>query len=145
MRIPRYQDELSSYGQHFSSRGNIAGATFIYVLYKQVPAHPFLYLGKFVCDAQLSSQGMLLPDDGYARQEAKAADPLTMLHCRMTEHILPKEMVGLEGVYLEAFSKMHGLLEDSGWQLAKEPEEGQQLELQEEPTEEQLQATSYLN
>ena len=37
MRIPQYQDDLSSYGQHFSSRGNIAGATFIYVLYKQVP------------------------------------------------------------------------------------------------------------
>ena len=60
----------------------------------------------------------------------------------MTEHILPKEMVKLEGVYLEAFSKMHGLLEDSGWQLAKEPEEGQALELQEEPTEEQLQAAT---
>ena len=42
MRIPQYQDELSSYGQHFSSRGNIAGATFIYVLYKQVPAPLFL-------------------------------------------------------------------------------------------------------
>lgn len=44
MRIPQYQDELSTYGQHFSSRGNIAGATFIYVLYKRVPSTPILLL-----------------------------------------------------------------------------------------------------
>jgi hypothetical protein len=33
-RLHEYRDELSRYGQHFTDRGNMAGATFIYVLYK---------------------------------------------------------------------------------------------------------------
>ena len=61
----------------------------------------------------------------------------------MTEHILPKQMVSLEGIYLEAFSKMFGMLEDSGWQLSSEPEEGEELDLLEEPTDEDLQTLGY--
>ena len=33
-RLAEYQDELSRYGQAFTDRSNMAGATFIYVLYK---------------------------------------------------------------------------------------------------------------
>ena len=33
-RLHEYRDELSRYGQHFTDRGNMAGALFIYVLYK---------------------------------------------------------------------------------------------------------------
>lgn len=93
-RLYEYRDELSGFGQYFSDRGNVAGATFIYVVYK------------------------------------------------MTEHILPKEMINLQGIYLTAFTKMFNMLEDSGWQLSKEPEEGEELELIEEPTEEDLRAAS---
>lgn len=95
-RLLDYRDELSRFGQYFSERNNVAGATFIYVLYK------------------------------------------------MTEHILPKQMVNLEGIYLEAFEKMFSMLEDSGWQLSPEPEEGQEVELIEEPTEAELQTQKYM-
>lgn len=95
-RLMDYRDELSRFGQYFSERNNVAGATFIYVLYK------------------------------------------------MTEHILPKQMVNLEGIYLVAFEKMFSMLEDSGWQLSSEPEEGEELELVEEPTEADLQKLSYM-
>ncbi|KAK9906463.1 hypothetical protein WJX75_002218 [Coccomyxa subellipsoidea] len=95
-RLMDYRDELSRFGQYFSERNNVAGATFIYVLYK------------------------------------------------MTEHILPKQMVNLEGIYLVAFEKMFSMLEDSGWQLSSEPEEGEELELVEEPTEADLQNLSYM-
>ena len=94
-RLHEYRDELSSFGQYFSERNNVAGATFIYVVYK------------------------------------------------MTEHILPEQMVKLEGIYLTAFEKMFALLEDSGWQLQKEPEEGEELELTEEPSYEDLTALGY--
>ncbi|CAL8462268.1 g1799 [Coccomyxa elongata] len=94
-RLLDYRDELSRFGQYFSDQNNVAGATFIYVLYK------------------------------------------------MTEHILPKQMVSLEGIYLEAFRKMFGMLEDSGWQLSSEPEEGEELDLLEEPTDEDLQKLGY--
>ena len=95
-RLYEYRDELSSFGQYFSERKNVAGATFIYVVYK------------------------------------------------MTEHILPEQMVNLEGIYLTAFEKMFALLEDSGWQLQKEPEEGEELELMEEPSDEELGALRYM-
>lgn len=94
-RLMDYRDELSRFGQFFSDRNNVAGATFIYVLYK------------------------------------------------MTEHILPKQMVNLEGIYLKSFEKMFGMLEDSGWQLSPEPEEGQEVELIEEPDESDLQTLGY--
>ena len=94
-RLHEYRDELSSFGQYFSERNNLAGATFIYVVYK------------------------------------------------MTEHILPEQMVKLEGIYLTAFEKMFALLEDSGWQLLKEPKEGEELEIMEEPPYEDLSALSY--
>lgn len=94
-RLLDYRDELSRFGQYFSDRNNVAGATFIYVLYK------------------------------------------------MTEHILPKQMVSLEGIYLEAFRRMFGMLEDSGWQLSSEPEEGEELDLLEEPTDEDIQKLGY--
>ena len=94
-RLHEYRDELSSFGQYFSEKNNVAGATFIYVVYK------------------------------------------------MTEHILPEQMVKLEGIYLTAFEKMFALLEDSGWQLQKEPKEGEELELMEEPSYEDLTALGY--
>ena len=94
-RLYEYRDELSSFGQFFSERNNVAGATFIYVVYK------------------------------------------------MTEHILPEQIVNLEGIYLTAFEKMFALLEDSGWQLQKEPKEGEELELMEEPSDEELGALRY--
>jgi hypothetical protein len=62
----------------------------------------------------------------------------------MSEHMLPREMVKLEGIYLAAFEKVFGMLEDSGWQLAKEPEPGEELQLQEEPSEEDLRMSGYL-
>jgi hypothetical protein len=96
-KLYEYREELSSFGQYFSERSNVAGATFIYVVYK------------------------------------------------MTEHVLPKEMVNLEGMYLAAFRKMFDMLEDSGWQLTREPQPGEELELVEEPTEEELQALGYTN
>ena len=94
-RLSEYRDELSSFGQYFSERNNVAGATFVYTVYK------------------------------------------------MTEHILPEQMVNLEGIYLTAFEKMFGLLEDSGWQLRKEPEEGEELTIMEEPSEEELNFLGY--
>ena len=94
-RLYEYRDELSKFGQYFSERNNVAGATFIYTVYK------------------------------------------------MTEHILPEQMVNLEGIYLTAFEKMFALLEDSGWQLQKEPKEGEELELYEEPSEEELSVLRY--
>lgn len=94
-RLYEYREELSAFGQYFSERNNVAGATFIYVVYK------------------------------------------------MTEHILPEQMVNLEGMYLTAFDKMFALLEDSGWQLQKEPKEGEELEIMEEPSDEELSTLGY--
>lgn len=94
-RLYEYRDELNSFGQYFSERNNVAGATFIYTVYK------------------------------------------------MTEHILPEQMVSLEGIYLTAFEKMFALLEDSGWQLRKEPKEGEKLITMEEPSEEELSFLGY--
>ena len=34
MRLEPFKDELSEYGQHFSDRGNLQGATFIYAVYQ---------------------------------------------------------------------------------------------------------------
>ena len=82
-RLYEYRDELSKFGQYFSDRNNIAGATFVYTVYN------------------------------------------------------------LEGIYLTAFEKMFAMLEDSGWQLQKEPKEGEELELMEEPTAEELGALGY--
>jgi hypothetical protein len=95
-RLYEYRNELSSFGQYFGEHNNVAGATFIYVVYK------------------------------------------------MTEHILPEQMVNLEGIYLTAFEKIFAMLEDSGWQLQKEPEEGEELELMEDPPDEGLDALRYM-
>ncbi|KAK9818125.1 hypothetical protein WJX72_007482 [[Myrmecia] bisecta] len=43
---------------------------------------------------------------------------------KMTEHVLVKEIINLEDIYLRAFDKLYGLVEESGWVLNREGEEG---------------------
>ena len=181
-RLAEYQDELSRYGQAFTDRGNMAGAVFIYVLYRwgdpsaaysratharMLHACPIL-LYRLACmltpwmpRANASGDEMGLPfGSRVSLGDSRVEGDLSMccvrmcgMHgtcsgvchgCRMSEHILPKEMLRLEGIYLQAFEKLHGLLEDSGWQLKSEPKEGEELELDEEPSEEQLGLSGYM-
>lgn len=44
---------------------------------------------------------------------------------RLTENVVPKLADKLEGSYKDAFQKIFALLEDSGWQLKIEEQEGE--------------------
>lgn len=44
---------------------------------------------------------------------------------KMTNREIPKVVNGLSGIYLTAYQKIGGLLEDSGWELTLEDSEKQ--------------------
>eukprot|EP01026_Neomeris_dumetosa_P026176 TRINITY_DN21392_c0_g1_i8.p2 TRINITY_DN21392_c0_g1~~TRINITY_DN21392_c0_g1_i8.p2 ORF type:complete len:180 (+),score=17.47 TRINITY_DN21392_c0_g1_i8:96-635(+) len=46
---------------------------------------------------------------------------------KLCENSIPKEVDDLKGVYHSAFVKIFGLLEDSGWGMQRENQEGQQM------------------
>ena len=56
--------------------------------------------------------------------DMKAATYVYVL-LRLVDHVIPKLADKLDGLYKEAFEKIFAILEDSGWQLKMEEEEGE--------------------
>eukprot|EP00210_Caulerpa_lentillifera_P003162 g3021.t1 len=61
----------------------------------------------------------------FSKQGNKEAALFMFVLYKMSNHQIPKVVKALSGIYLTAYQKIGGLLEDSGWELKMEDSENQ--------------------